>query len=445
MNAQLPITAAPDVQDLAESYDVRARKRTRTAMIAAGVLALLVIVGGALVPIGGAVIATAEVAPETRVKRIAHPTGGVISEILVRDGDQVEQGDLLLRLDTEVTAVSAEFSERSLAQLLAQRARLSAEIEERGSIRFPAELLRDDSDEARAAMAAEQRRFALNRSEQSSLRAQLSERVNQLGRQIDGYNAQIASLEQQQALIKPELEMLRDMHTKGYVTIRRLNEMERTAIDLDGNIGALQANIAQSNAGIAQANEQRIQIGQTARAEAGAELAQVEAAINEQRVASASAGDQFDRSEIRASYAGTVDKLAYSAVGEVVRPAETIVEIVPQDDALVFNGLVLPSDIDRVAVGQSARIRLSAFNQATTPELEGEVIFVSADPVTDEAAGARLFRVRVVLREEAKAVAGGIELVSGMPAELFIETGSRSMLSFVTKPLVDQFARAFRD
>ncbi|MEL6528941.1 MAG: HlyD family efflux transporter periplasmic adaptor subunit, partial [Pseudomonadota bacterium] len=235
------------------------------------------------------------------------------------------------------------------------------------------------------------------------------------------------------------------MHGKGYVTIRRLNEMERTAIDLDGSIGALRANIAQSNAGIAQAEEQRIQIGQTARAEAGADLAQIEAAINEQRVASASAGDQFNRSEIRASYDGTVDKLAYSAVGEVVRPAETIVEIVPQDDNLVFNGLVLPSDIDRVAVGQAARIRLSAFNQATTPELMGEVVFVSADPVTEESTGARLFRVRVALNSDQKSAIEKLELVSGMPAELFIETGSRSMLSYVTKPLVDQFSRAFRN
>ncbi|MEL7216905.1 MAG: biotin/lipoyl-binding protein, partial [Pseudomonadota bacterium] len=247
MNAQVPVPVVADVQGLAEDFDDRARKRTRIAMAAVAVLALLVLVGGALVPIGGAVIATAEVGPETRIKRIAHPTGGVISEILVRDGDVVEEGDLLIRLDTEVTAVSAEFSERSLAQLLAQRSRLLAEIENANALRFPAELREDPSDEARAAMSAEQRRFALNRSEQSSLRAQLSERVNQLGRQIDGYNAQIASLEQQQALIKPELEMLREMHGKGYVTIRRLNEMERTAIDLDGSIGALRANIAQSN------------------------------------------------------------------------------------------------------------------------------------------------------------------------------------------------------
>lgn len=428
-----------------DAFDARVRQRTRTAAIAAAMLGVLVIGGGALVPIGGAVIAAAEVAPESRIKRVAHPTGGVIAEIHVKDGDRVEEGDLLMRLATDVSAVRAEFSERSLAQLLAQRARLRAEVEDRPTIRFPAELLEDTSEEARAAMAAEQRRFALGRAEQSSLRAQLAERVNQLERQIDGYNAQIASLEAQQELILPELEMLREMRGRGYVTIRRLNEMERTAIDLAGNIGALRANIAQANAAMAEAEQQRIQLGQTARADAGAELARVEAAINDSRVTRASAEDEFDRSEVRASHAGVVDKLAFAAIGEVVRPAETIAEIVPQSDQLVFNGLVLPSDIDRVAVGQAARIRLSAFNQATTPEFTGKVTFVSADPITIEATGARLFRVRVALSQDDAQLPEGITLVTGMPAELFIETGSRSMLSYVTKPLIDQFARAFRN
>ncbi|MEQ8772652.1 MAG: HlyD family efflux transporter periplasmic adaptor subunit, partial [Erythrobacter sp.] len=145
------------------------------------------------------------------------------------------------------------------------------------------------------------------------------------------------------------------------------------------------------------------------------------------------------------SYAGTVDKLAFSAIGEVVQPAETILQIVPREDRLVFNGLVLPTDIDRVEVGQPVRIRLSAFNQATTPELTGKVIFVSADPVTEENTGARLFRVRVAINRQSPRLSEGKELVSGMPAELFIETGSRSILSYVTKPLVDQFQRAFRD
>lgn len=445
MNASLPVPVSSEVADLTRNYEDRAKDRTRIAMIAAGILALLVLVGGILVPIGGAVIASAEVGPESRIKRIAHPTGGVIAEILVRDGDAVEEGDLLIRLENDVTQISAEFSELSLAQLLARRAALLADIEDRGSITFPPELLNDDSEEARAVMAAEQRRFRISRQERASIGVQLSERVNQLGRQIDSYDAQIAAFRKQQELIEPELTMLRDMFDQGYVTIRRLNEMERQAIELEGSIGSLRANIAQANAAIAQAQEQRIQIGQTARSDAGAELAQVEAAINQQRVASATAGDSFDRSTIRAPYAGTVDKLAFGAIGEVIRPAETIMEIVPRDDRLVFNGLVMPSDIDRVKVGQAARIRLSAFNQATTPELNGKVVFVSADPVTDEQTGISLYRVRIVLDEQDQAVADEIELVSGMPAELFIETGSRSMLSYVTKPLVDQFQRAFRN
>lgn len=445
MTAFLPVPVSADVALLAVTYDQRARRRTRTAMIAAAVLALVVVVGGVLVPIGGAVIAVAEVAPESRVKRIAHPTGGVISEIFVGDGDKVDQGALLMRLDTSVSAVDARSSSASLEQLLAQRARLSAELEDRGAISFPADLLSKGSDTARSAVAGEQRRFALGRAERASLLAQLGERINQSRRQIDGYSVQIAALQRQQALIVPELEMLRDLRAKGYVTIRRLNEMERTAIELEGSIGALQANIAQANAAIAQAQEQQVQVRQSARTGAGAELGQINAAINDQTVASADAGDRLDRSAIRAPTAGIVDKLAFAAIGEVVRPAETIMEIVPQDDRLVFNGLVQPTDIDRIRVGQPARVRLTAFNQATTPELEGEVIFVSADPVSDNETGLRFFRVRVALSRSAQQTATGMQLVSGMPAELFIETGSRSMLSFITKPLMDQFARAFRN
>ncbi|MEQ8739108.1 MAG: biotin/lipoyl-binding protein, partial [Hoeflea sp.] len=289
MNSHQPIAIPAEPLALAESYDESARGRARLAITAAAILAGLVLFGAFLVPIGGAVIATAEIAPETRIKRIAHPTGGVIEEILVADGDRVEKGDLLIRLDAQVSSVNAEFSERSLAQLLAQRARLSAEVADLGAIRFPAELLNDRSDDAREAIRNEARRFELNRAEQSNLRLQLDERVNQLNRQIDGYRAQIGSLEAQQRLIQPELEMVRELHGQGYVTIRRLNEMERTAIDLDGSIGSLRASIARANAGIAEAQEKRIQVGQTARTRASADLARVESAINAQRVASASA------------------------------------------------------------------------------------------------------------------------------------------------------------
>lgn len=446
MNALSPLdqeTAQP--LSSRRSHAEQASLYGRYAAIAAGVLALLFIVGAVLIPIGGAVIASAEVAPESRIKRIAHPTGGVIAEILVSDGDTVQKGDVLIRFESDVSSVDAEFSERSLSQLLARRARLIAVIENRSSITFPAELLEDESAEAREAIAAEQRRFTIGRQERASLASQLNERVNQLGRQIDGFQAQITALQAQQALIEPELKAVREAFDDGFVTIRRLNELERNAIELEGSIGSLRANVAQSNAAISEAQQQRIQIGQSTRADAGDELAQVEAAINGQRVASASAGDEFTRSEIRASDAGTIDKLGFSAVGEVVRPAEVMLEIVPQEDRLVFNGLVLPSDIDRVATGQSARIRLSALNQATTPELTGEVVFVSADPITDDTTDASFFRVRVALSPGETETLSELNVVSGMPAELFIETGSRSLISFITKPLLDQFSRAFRD
>ena len=445
MNQLTRIRTEIEPVDLAQLYDQRVRRKTRLAMLAAGALGVLVLGGATLVPIGGAVIASAQVAPESRIKRIAHPTGGVISKIYVQDGDVVKQGALLMRLDTNVAALDARESERSLDQLLAQRARLTAELEDRSAISFPAELQASAQEAPRAAMQAEQRRFILNRAEQHSLAAQLGERVNQLRRQIDGYRVQIAALHDQKTLIGPELDAVRTLKARGYVTIRRVNEMERTAIELDGSMGALEANIAQSQAAIAEAEEQRIQIGQSARAQAGAQLAEVEAAINQQRIASASAGDRFDRSAIRAPYAGTVDKMAYNAVGEVVRPAETIMQIVPSDDRPVFEGAVTPSDIDRVRVGQKARVRLSAFNQATTPEVSGTVAYVSADPASDQQTGARYYRVRVSLDRGSQAIAGKFPLVSGMPAELFIETGSRSMLSYISKPLRDQFARAFRD
>ncbi|MBA4008947.1 MAG: HlyD family type I secretion periplasmic adaptor subunit, partial [Erythrobacter sp.] len=235
MNTMLPVPVADGAIQLAHGFDQSARRRTRIATIAAGVLAFVVVVGGALVPIGGAVVATAEVAPESRVKRVAHPTGGVISEIFVGDGDVVRKGALLMRLDTSVSAVDAQSSAASLEQLLAQRARLTAELENRGSITFPASLLSNTSASARDAVAAEQRRFALNRAEQASLLAQLRERVNQSRRQIDGLNVQIAAFQKQQALIVPELESLRDLRAKGFVTIRRVNEMERAAIELSGS------------------------------------------------------------------------------------------------------------------------------------------------------------------------------------------------------------------
>ena len=447
MNQMLPMIIGDNSgmsDDPATIKDSIARKM-RAAWIFLGVLVFGFLLAGIAIPIGGAVIAPGRISPESEVKNIAHPTGGVIEAIEVNDGDRVEANDVLIRLDTNVSEVSAELTERTVDQLLAQRARLEAEVQNAARVSFPAELTGRTDSSAVTAMNAEANRFRLNRVEQSSLRSQLADRIVQLQRQIDSYNVQINALRQQQALIGPELEGVRNLKEQGYVTIRRLNELERQAVELEGSIGALQSNIAGTQARIAEAREQQIQVGQTARTQASAQLAQVEAALNDQQIQSVSADDQFDRAVIRAPYAGIVDQLAYNSIGEVIRPAEPILRIVPTEDLLVFEGMVAPQDINRVQTGQNARIRLSALDQATTPEMDGELTFVSPELVTERESGLSYYRIRVRLNEEWMPEVEKLNLISGMPVEIFVETGNRSMLSYITKPLRDQFARAFRD
>ena len=173
---------------------------------------------------------------------------------------------------------------------------------------------------------------------------------------------------------------MKDLWDKQLVTINRLNQLERTAVDLDGNVGSLQAQIAQARARITEAQQQSIQLGQTRRVQAGTDLAQVNTALNQQQLRSVAASDQQDRSEIRAPYTGVIEKIAFAAIGDVVRPAEPIMEIVPDRDVMVVEAMVSPTDIDQVMKGQSARVLFSAFNRATTPEILGRVVVCGNRP-----------------------------------------------------------------
>lgn len=443
---QLPAIQSTDIYRAEFAYlpqESMARHR-RVALIIMAVLVFGFGLAAAIVPIGGAVIGSGQLGVESRIKRIAHPTGGVISSISVRDGDRVKKGQILMRLDTSVSSVSADLSGQSVDQLLAQRARLEAERDGRSTISWPKELLERNDASAREAMATQLQVFQIKAREQSGLRAQLNERIGQLNQQIAGYNSQIRALEQQQVLLKPEREGVRELWEQDLVTLNRLNQLERTAVDMDGQMASLRASIAQTQARISETREQMIGLSQTQRTQAGSELTQVMAALNDEQVRSVSAADQFERSVIRAPYNGVVDKLAFAAVGDVVQPAQTIMEIVPDSDELVVEAAISPADIDRVSKGQKARLHLSALNAQTTPEVGGVVSFVSAERTTNQETGASYYRVRVTMNE-AEVRDLDVDLVAGMPVETFISTGSRSMLSYVTKPLRDQLSRAFRD
>ncbi len=446
MNGRLPPTA-PRLPDLwtnpgasapADAFDLK------RALYAAGGLFLALALLAAFVPMGGAVIGMGQVVVESRVKRIAHPTGGAIAEILVKNGQRVAAGQVLLRLEDNVTGADATYSTQIVEQLLAERARLEAERRGAGAIAWPAELARADSPGARQAMRESAQLFSQRRSEEVQLRAQLSQRIEQYSEEIGGLEAQIKSLERQRVLIEEERVAIRQLWEKRLVTITRINQLERAAADIDGNIGALQSRIAQARARIAETRQQSIQLGETRRVQAGEDLAQINTTLSQQQLRSVAATDQHDNSEIRAPYVGTVEKLAFSSTGEVIRPAEPIMEIVPDGEQKVVEVAVPPEDVDQVRAGQVAYVRFTSFNMANTPQLRGQVTYVATDR-TDSADGRHSYYAVRVTIDPAQLRAARLDLRSGMPAETHIETTSRSLLSYMFKPLRDQFARAFTD
>lgn len=414
---------------------------------AAGWLAGLVATLFALilvVPVGSAVIAPGMVRPAESVQRVAHPVGGVIRAILVKNGDRVQAGQPMIALEDRVTGAEAASAGLSVEQLLAQHARLEAERIGSGAITFPAELIEAGTAGARKAMDDEAQLFRLRRNARAQERSQISARAEQYRQAIHGLNEQMEAVRQQRTLIEPERRSVRELWDKRLVTIGRLNQLERTAVDLDGSLGSLRAQVAQVRARIAETGEQASQIEQQHRAEAASQLVEVNAQLNMQRARAFGAGDAKDRSVIRAPSSGVVEQLAYASVGEVVRPIEPVAEIIPDSSDPVIEMAVPPSDVDRLARGQTAQVRFSAFDRAATPEIAGTVVYIAANLTLNAQSGARFYLARIAL-DRAAVRRARLPLRSGMPAEVHIATGARSLFSYLTKPLRDQFARAFRD
>ncbi len=439
-----PFVAQQDAP-LLEDPGAGMRRNLRLGLIVAGALIFGLFGLAALVQITGAVIGYGEVSVESKVKKIAHPTGGVIAQMFVRDGDRVKRGQPLMRLDTTVSGVSASASGEGLDQLLAARARLSAERDGAGVVVYPKELTANPTPTALAAMAQENRLFAIRRNARMGQQAQISERIHQSEEQISGYRAQVAAVQQQSKLIEPERKGVKELWDKNLVTISRLNQLERTAVDLDGSAASLQAQVAQTRARIAELRQSAIQLDQEARSQAGAELLDVLAKLNDQTVRKAAAGDTFDRSIVRAPADGVVDKIAYSTIGGVVPPAETIMEIVPDTDRMTVEAKVGTNDIDQLHVGQEAMLRFSAFSLQTTPELHGTLAYIAPERTVEERTGASYYKIRLEVSEQEVKRLGTLKLVPGMPVESFIQTGDRSLLSYITKPLRDQLNRSFRE
>ena len=422
----------------------RLQRRTRRALLLVGLLFLVFILLATVMRVAGAVTAGGEISVESSVKTISHTNGGVLTALLVRDGDHVAQGQELMRFDTSVSGIGSTSASQRLAQLGATRARLEAERDGSNTLRFPAELEASTDPAVHLLMTRERRLFVLRRDDRRGALSLLGERVHQLEDQIRSFEAQIDAIDHQARLIEPELAGLRKLYERQLVTISRINELERAAVQLKGSRAALTANISETRARISETREQMLNIDRTARSEAGAQLATTVAEINDQQVRRASADDTFSRSVIKAPQSGTIDKLAFTTLGSAIPPNQPILQIVPDRDELIVTARVRPADVDQLRIGQKARVTLSGLDRQTTPDVPGTLIFISPERAQDQATGETYFRIKVRL-DPAHAPGPLPQLKPGMPAEVFVETGTRSILSFLIKPLLDQMRHAFRE
>ncbi len=397
-----------------------------------------------LAQVSGAVVASGTVTVESSRQSVQHPDGGVISELLVKAGDQVKAGQLLARLDGTIDGADLNAVVKQLDELKARRARLNAEAENADHIAFPASFAdRQTEPELRRVMGGQQTLFEARRDAKASQQALLEQRVLRFEKEASGVEAQRDSEVAQLALYEKELSALKKLYDKGYVALTRVLALEREAARVNSTIAGRDAEIARAQNGADEVRLQIIRENRSAQEAALLELRDVEARIavlDERRIAAA---ERFKRVDIRAPQSGTVLALNVGTVGGVVRPGETLMEIVPNGDDLVIEARVPLETINKVAAGSRSTVRLSALDQQSTPELTGEVTWVSADSVADERTGARHYLARISLASEP--AAENLDLVPGMPAEVFIQTSARSPMSYLLKPLTDNFARTFRE
>jgi len=422
--------------------------------IAAGVGVAILLVGGvggwaATSELAGAVIASGQIVVDTNVKKVQHPAVGIVKELHVRTGDRVKAGDLLIRLDDTQIRASLEMVRHSLDELTSRRARDEVERDGAPEVTFPPDLLARQSDPLVARIIEGERNlFATRRSSRAGQRALLRAQIAELDEQIRGTKEQLTAKDKEIEWVKQELKGTRELWQKNLIQLGRLTAQEREAARLEGDHGVLLAQIAQNRGKVAETELRIIQIDEDLRTEVSKDLAENRAKTSELTERRIAAEDQLRRVEIRAPHEGVVHELAVHTVGGVIKEGEPIMLIVPDGEKLLVEAKVQPQDIDQLYIGQPAALRFSAFNQRTTPEVNGTVSLVSADVVQDTRVGQNAppyYMVRVSISPEELEKLGDVKLMPGMPVEVFIRTHERTALSYLVRPVHDQIARAFKE
>ena len=413
-------------------------------------LALFFVIGGiwaATAPLSGAVIAPGIVSPESSRQTIQHLEGGIIQALKVSEGQRVKAGALLVvledvRAQSEVGALTSR-----LRVLVATEARLRAERAGYESVEFnhPSLLDRDNPD-VRASIQAEINQFRTRRENALNRTAILRQRMSQLDKQIEGFRRQLNGVKQQFSLISKEVKIVDELFRKGLARMPRLLALQRTQAQLMGSEGELVARIARTEEAIGETEllivNQTIERQETI----DRQLSKVRGERAELDEHIRVSLDRLRRTEIRAPVAGTVLGLRYKTTGGVIGPGEPILDLVPLEGDLVIEAKVAPNDIDNVRPGQKAYIVFSSFAQRNLKRISGRVERVSPDALEDDRTGERYYTVRVTVdRRRLQEIAPEIKLSPGMPAEVFIETGERTMLEYLMQPFMQSVERAFRE
>ena len=427
-----------------------ANESIRRHIIAGSVLVGLLAFGlggwASTVEISGALIAPGDVVVDSNIKKVQHPTGGVVGKLFVRDGDHVKAGQILIQLDETVTRANLAIVTKGLTELYARKARLGAERDGADSVAVPKELAGHlDNPDVAEALASERKLFELRRQARAGQKKQLQERITQLQQEITGLTAQEDAKDKEIALIDQELKGVRDLYAKNLVQLNRLTSLERDEAQLEGSRGQLVAQVAEAKGKIAETQLQIIQVDQDLASDVAKELRETDSKIGEYVERKVTAEDQLKRTDIRAPQDGIVFQSTANTVGGVITAGEPIMMIVPEDDKLQVEVRVDPKDIDDVQADQPVLLRFTSFNVRTTPEINGNVLRIGADTTTDQRTGRTYYSVRIAMSNEEIKRLGDVKLTPGMPVEAYIETGERTMLSYLLKPLHDQLMRSFRE
>ena len=417
--------------------------------VAAGfALAVFLVIGcggwAVMAHLDGAVVTSGMVKVDQNLKEVQHRDGGIIKSLTVRPGDFVSEGQVLVALDDVQVRAEQLIVRAQLAESLARKARLLAERDNLATIEFP-DGLDTLSASANTAVHGETRLFGGNKTARDSQKEQLELSIGQTTEEINGLEARLAAKRQELKLVGAEREKLLDLHEKKLVDYTRVYAALRDSARIPGEIGDIEASIARARARASEIRVQIIAIDQNASTEAQRELRTVDAKLaelNERRLA---IDDRLLRTDIRAPVSGYVNELSVFTVGGVITPAAKIATIVPHNAHLTFEARIAPADIDRVHEGQPARVRLTALNRNTTPEMAARVVMVAPASSRDPTNSQEHYIAHVELEEEALAELRGLKLVPGMPAEIYISTAARTAASYLIKPFTDQMNRAFRE